>query len=101
ELDVVLLEMLLRAPQALVEASERRAAVSGDEACGIEPGGLVAHPLQHHQPDERLRAREERASVGDGVLVVEGGLGELQGRVHGYPLDSTARFDSRLRARAR
>jgi hypothetical protein len=49
EPDVVALEVRARAPQRLVEAAERRAAVAGDEAGGVEPGALVAHALQHHQ----------------------------------------------------
>jgi hypothetical protein len=73
ELDVVALEVALRAPQRLVEAAERRAAVAGDEARGVQAGALVALALQHHQADQRLRAGEEDAALLQGVLVVEGG----------------------------
>src|SRR6185437_8745744 len=37
ELDVVAIQVLLRAPKRLVQAAERRAAIPGDEARGVEP----------------------------------------------------------------
>src|SRR5260370_38937290 len=47
EFDVVLVEEALRAPQSLVEAAERRAAITRDEAGGVEPGSHVAGALHH------------------------------------------------------
>ena len=38
ELDVVALDKAARAPQRLVEPAERRAAIAGNKAAGIEPG---------------------------------------------------------------
>ena len=57
ELDVGAVEVLLRLPQRLVEAAERRAAVAGDEAAGVEAGQPVALALQDQQADQRLRRR--------------------------------------------
>ncbi|WP_245322817.1 hypothetical protein [Bradyrhizobium valentinum] len=51
----MLLEESFRAPQRVVVHAERRAAVSGDEACGVEPGCAVAFALQHRKADQRLR----------------------------------------------
>ena len=79
ELDVVALEVLLRAPQRLVEAAERRAAVARNEPRGVQPGLLVAQALQHHQADQRLRAGEEHAAALDGVLVFEAGFSDFHG----------------------
>ena len=49
EHDVVLLEELLGAPQRLVEPAQRRAAVAGDEAGGVQPRREVALALHHRQ----------------------------------------------------
>ncbi len=59
ELDVVFFEMLARGEQLLIVAAERRAAIAGDEARGIEAHGAVAADLGHRQPDQGLNAREE------------------------------------------
>ena len=64
-------EVLLGLPQRLVEAAERRAAIAGDEAGGVEPGGEVALALQHGQADQRLDAGQEDAAGGGGVFVVQ------------------------------
>src|SRR5690606_22824771 len=63
EMDVVLLEEFARAPELLVIQAERGAAIAGDETCGIQPGGKVALPLQHGQPDQCLGAGQENASA--------------------------------------
>jgi hypothetical protein len=76
---VVRLEMLLRAPQRLVQAAQRRAAIPRDEAGRVEPGAPVALALQQEQPDQRLRPREEYAPLVERVLVVQRNLGELAG----------------------
>src|SRR5204862_2990342 len=77
ELDVMQLEVLLRPPQRLVEAAQRRATVTGDEARRIQAGGAVALALQHHQTDERLRAGHEDAAAVERVFVLERGLREV------------------------
>src|SRR5262249_53246225 len=74
EPDVVALEVLLRAPQRLIEAAERRAAIAGDEAGRVEPSAQVALALQHHEADQRLRAGEEDPAALEGVLVFERSL---------------------------
>src|SRR4051812_23524443 len=45
EADVVRLEMLARAPQALVEAAEGRAAIARNESSGVDAGAHVALAL--------------------------------------------------------
>ncbi len=77
EFHMVLLEVLARAPQRLIETAERRAAITGDEARGIQAGGPVTLALQHRQAYQRLRAGHENAAALQRVLVVEGGLGEI------------------------
>ena len=71
EHDAVRGEMLLRLPQRLVETAERRTAIAGDEAGGVEPGGLVAFLLQHRQAHQRLDAAHVRAAAFERVFVVE------------------------------
>ena len=70
--DVLRGEVLLRRPQRLVVAAERRAAVAADEAGGVEAEDRVALLLQHRQADQRLDAAHEGAARLEGVLVVEG-----------------------------
>ena len=96
----------LRAPQRLVEAAERRAAIAGNEAGGVEPGALVALALQHQQADQRLRAGEEDAAALERVLVVEGSCGEARDRWEHFmrqsvrqPARALIRGCTRLRAR--
>ena len=72
EFDVGRLEVFLRLPELEVEATERRAAVAGDEARGVEGGGAVTHLLHQRQADEGLDAREIDAAGGACVFVVEG-----------------------------
>jgi len=91
ELDVVALEMLLRAPQRLVEPAERRAAVARDEAGGIEAGSGVALALQQHQADQRLRAGEEDAAALQRVLVVERGFRQVCRGAHVLPFSTAIR----------
>ena len=47
ESDVVLGEMLFGLPQAEIEIAERAAAIAGNEAGGIEPGGEITLALEH------------------------------------------------------
>src|ERR1700733_4322948 len=51
KLDVVLRKMCARRHQLLVITAERRTAVPGDEACGVEARGAVAPDLRHRQAD--------------------------------------------------
>src|SRR5690606_24213667 len=72
ELHVGLFEIFLRAPQLQVEAAQRRAAVAGDEATGVQPRGLVAQALHQRQPHQRLHAGQVDAPFRAAVLVFEG-----------------------------
>ncbi len=85
EAHVMALEVLLRAPQALVEAAKRRAAIARYESGGVHSGARITLALQHHQPDQRLRAGEEHAPALERVLVVQGSRSEscvIDGGVH-------------------
>ncbi len=64
-------EIFLRPPQFEVEAAKRRAAIAGDEAAGVQAGGLIAQPLHQRQPHQRLHTAEVDAALGAGELVVE------------------------------
>ena len=71
KLDVVLVEMLAGGEQLLVVAAERRAAVAGDEACGVQPRGAVAADLRHRQANQRLNAGQEDVAGTLGVFLIE------------------------------
>ena len=64
-------EVRSRALELVVEAAERRAAVAGDVARGVEAGALVALVLHQRQPHQRLIAGDEDAALGQVVFVVE------------------------------
>ncbi len=67
------------APQGLVKPADRRAAVAGDEAAGVEAGGEIARALQHRQAHERLGAGHEGAAAIESVFIVERDLVEPGG----------------------
>ncbi len=71
ELDVVLVERTLRADELLVEGAERRAAIAGDVACGVDAGAAVALLLHEAEPHDRLEAGDEDPALGEIVFVVE------------------------------
>ena len=71
ELDVVLLEMLSRGEKLLVVAAERRAAISGDKARGVEAGGAVPADLGHRQAHQRLDPGQEDVAGALGVFLIE------------------------------
>jgi len=70
------LEELLRLPELLVDVAERRAAVAGDEAGGVQAGGFVAHLLHHRQAHQRLDAGHPRATGCQGEFVVQTDIGQ-------------------------
>ncbi|KGW52136.1 hypothetical protein Y049_1810 [Burkholderia pseudomallei MSHR684] len=70
EHDPVRRQMPLRLPERQVEPAERRAAVAGNEAGGVEPRRAVAFLLEHRQAHERLDAAHVRAAAFERVLVV-------------------------------
>ena len=57
--------------ELVVEPAERRAAIAGDVARGVEPGAAVALVLHQRQPHQRLIAGDEHAALRQVVLVVE------------------------------
>ncbi len=71
ETDIVSLEVPLRLPQCIVVDAERRAAIAGDEAAGIEPRVLVALALHDRQANQRLDAGKINAPGPERIFVVE------------------------------
>src|SRR5215472_12190357 len=74
--DVVFVERALRADELLVEGAERRAAIAGDIARGVEAGAAVALLLHQAETHERLEAGDENPALGEVVFVVERDLVE-------------------------
>ncbi len=72
EFYVVLLDEALGLPQRLVETTERRAAIAGDVAAGIEPGCEIALALHHGQADQRLSAGQIDPAPVQQVFIVQG-----------------------------
>ena len=87
EAHVVLLEVLARLPEREVVGAERRAAVAGDEAGGVQARREVALALEQRQPHQRLHARQVDAPALPRVAVLElvGGVegGGAQARLSG------------------
>ncbi len=71
ELDVLGGEKAAGPLHLLIEAAERRAAVAGDIAGGVEPGAPVQLLLHQQGADQRLVAGHEDVALGEVVLVVE------------------------------
>ena len=71
ELDVVLFEVFSRGKELLVVATQGRAAIAGNEACGVQPGGTVAADLRHRQADQRLDTGQEDVTFILGVFLIE------------------------------
>ena len=81
--DVVLLEDCAGAPEFNVEAAERRAAIAGNIAAGVEAGRLVAQALLDRQAHQRLHAGHIEPALGGRPAVFEAGLrpGERNGHI--------------------
>jgi hypothetical protein len=71
EFDVVLFEMLAGGEQLLVVAAERRAAIAGNEARGVEALRAIAPDLRHRQPHQRLNPGQEDVAGALGVFLIE------------------------------
>ena len=71
EMDVVGLEELLQPRELQIEPADRRAAIAGDEAAGVEPGAAVALLLGDQQPRDGLRARQQHRRFRQVVAVGE------------------------------
>ena len=68
------LKEFLRADELLVEPAERRAAIAGDIARGVEAGAPVALFLHQAEADDGLIAGHEDLLPGQVVFVVEADL---------------------------
>src|SRR5262249_21272587 len=71
EYDIGAIEPALGAHELLVEPAERRAAVAGHVARGVEPGAAVELLLHQGEPHQRLVAGREDAALGQIIFVVE------------------------------
>ena len=71
KVNVVRLRVLFGAPQRLIESAERRAAVAGNKAGGVEAAVQIALVLQDGEPDQGLDTGHEGAALVERVLVVE------------------------------
>jgi hypothetical protein len=71
ELDVVFLQEGFRRMQGRVQSTQRRAAIAGNVAGGMQAGAAVDGVLQHGQAREGLHAGEENAAAFAPVLVFE------------------------------
>ena len=69
--DAVLRQHRLGPGELLVETSQRRTAIAGDIAGGVEPGPAVPRRLHQGQSDDRLAPRQEDVADVEIVLVVE------------------------------
>ena len=70
--DIVRLEHAFGALELIVEPAERRAAVAGDVAGGIEAGAAVALLLHQAHAHQRLIAGDEHPALGQIVFIREG-----------------------------
>src|SRR5690606_9689262 len=69
--DIGFAELLPGAPELLVEAAERRAAIARYETRGVEAGAAVALALHQEHADDRLCSGQEDALLAEIELVVE------------------------------
>ena len=76
-------EFAPRAHESLVEAAERRTAIAGEKAAGVEPSAAVALFLHQNGADQRLIAVHEDMRLGEVVFIVEADRSER----HGGPFD--------------
>ncbi|MNQ54959.1 hypothetical protein D3C85_690380 [compost metagenome] len=76
EMDVVFLEEGLGFPEALVEVTQGRSPVAGDEAGGVQAVSLVPLLLQHRQASESLGAGEIEVTGCEAVFVIQADLGQ-------------------------
>ena len=106
--DIGGLELLGGPLKLLVEPAERRAAIAGDEAGGVQARTPVAFVLDQQHAGDGLRAGQEDLLLGKVVFVVERDGSELRltRRValrsllrtgHGRPPDDRAQIDYRDR----
>ena len=71
KLHMVIVQEPLGPSEFSVDPAQRRAAITGHVACGVQPGGQVALTLHQGQADQRLGAGQEHASFGKAVFIVQ------------------------------
>ena len=63
--------MLARRHQLLIVAAQWRTAISGDEACGVQPCRAVAADLRHRQAHQSLNARQKDMTGFLSIFLIE------------------------------
>ena len=78
EADVVRGEQRLPVPELAIQPAQRRAAIAGDEAAGIQPGGAIEPGLLQQDADQRLDAGQQnrRVEFGEAAFQRRGGMAE-------------------------
>ncbi len=71
ETNVVFIEQFPGADHLMIDAAERRTAIAGDKAGGVQPGSTVALLLHQQKPHQRLYAGYENNRLLKIVFVVE------------------------------
>ncbi|MNY42500.1 hypothetical protein D3C86_1773940 [compost metagenome] len=68
---MVLFKVFFRLAQLVIQAAQRRAAITGDVACRGVTLLLIALPLGHGQTNKRLSTCNENTPLTEGVFIVE------------------------------
>src|SRR3546814_3500815 len=80
EQDVMAFQQFLGAPQFQIVRTERRTAITGDEAASIQPITLVDFLLHHGKAQQRMGAAHDHTTVLDSIF--------LRSEEHTYELQS-------------
>src|SRR5208282_3286981 len=83
EADVALGQERCSALELAVETAQRRAAITGNVARGIEPAAAVEFLLHQAEANQRLEPGDEHVALAEVVLVVEADVAQRHG---GWPL---------------
>src|SRR5581483_7163862 len=92
ELDVMRAQMRFGFPQRLVQPAERRTAIAGHEARGVESGGGIALALHDKQTYQRLNSADVNPAAGEYVFIVETGVGQCSVHARLRDSESTGRL---------
>ena len=79
--DVLGLQVLGRPVRLLVEAAQGRAAIARHEPRGAQSGAAVQSPLIQQDPDQRLNAGDENATILEQIFVVQGHFCMAHGKI--------------------
>src|SRR3546814_14520708 len=71
EQDVMAFQQFLGAPQFQIVRTERRTAITGDEAASIQPITLVDFLLHHGKAPQRMGAAPDHPPVLDSIFIIQ------------------------------